>query len=177
MGILPPVSANSDNKLPPMVPITFDREQRAASRFLHSKDPTGGLLSTVLFMDSVEDWVINRLELEPEQVEQVRIRLRRIAEILTQYSDRVAPDNQSLVQLLSWMKSSESLYTLDYLTQAQPEFTVQFIRHCQSVCDDDVNARLALERITVLFRSRLLDRVYSPANFDYVTTVLMEMSQ
>lgn len=175
MQILPADGSNGDGNVVPA--LILDSRYRAASKFLHSKDPTGGLLSTVLFMDSVEDWVVSRLELDEQQGEQVRVRLRRLSEILTQHRENIPPDNYALLQLLSWMKSSESFYTLDYLTQFQPEFTVQFIGYCQQNQGDEVNANLALQRIMVLYRTRLLDRVYSPENFDYVMSVIMEMAQ
>lgn len=176
MGILPPDQMSGDNNLVP--PFVLDSRFREASKFLHAKDPTGGLLSTVLFMDSVEDWVMSRLASGDEQQdEQVRARLRRLSEIITQYRENIPADNHALLQLLSWMKSSEAFYTLDYLTMAQADFTVQFIQYCQENRDDDVNANLALQRIMVLYRTRLLDRVYSPDNFDYVVDVLMGAPQ
>jgi hypothetical protein len=172
MNNLPPASEQSQGD--GMLPLALGSSQRRAAQFLHQKDPTGGLLATVMFMDSVEDWVISRLELDPDQKDEVQARQARLSEILTQHRQRVPPDNHSLLQLFSWMKSSELFYTLDYLTQFQPEFTVQLVDHCKATCNDDVNAALALQRIRVLYKTRLADRIYSPENFDYLMTVLVE---
>jgi len=171
MNILPPASSPDD---PEDRSLILGGPQRSAAQFLHQKDPSGGLLATVMFMDSVEDWVISRLELDPAQKEAVQARLARLSEILTQHRQKVPPDNHSLLQLFSWMKSSEVFYTLDYLTQFQPEFTVQLVDHCKATCNDDVNAALALQRISVLYKTRLADRIYSPENFDYLMSVLVE---
>jgi hypothetical protein len=172
MNILP--SMNNSEEPSDEQSLVLGGGQRHAARFLHQKDPTGGLLATVMFMDSVEDWVISRLELDPDQREEVQARQARLSEILTQHRQKVPPDNHSLLQLFSWMKSSELFYTLDYLTQFQPEFTVQLVDHCKATCNDDVNATLLLQRIRVLYKTRLADRIYSPENFDYLMSVLVE---
>lgn len=178
MGILPSdVDAGMNNLNGHRPPFDLDAEHRPAVRFLHTKDPSGVLMQQVLLMDSVEEWVLGRMDVGGAEREQIRSRQRRLGEIISQYSERLAPDNDALCQLLAWMHSSEAFYALDYITLAQPNFTVQFIRHCQENGGDDINARLALERISTLYRSRVLDRVYSPENVERVTSVLLEMMQ
>lgn len=178
MGILPSDADGGSNKLGAhLPPFDLDTLHRPAVSFLNKKDPSGVLMQQVLLMDSVEEWVLDRMEVGGSAREEVRSRQRRLAEIISQYSERLAPDNDALCQLLAWMHSSEAFYALDYLTLAQPNFTVQFIRHCQESSGDDINARLALERISTLYRSRVLDRVYSPENVELVTSVLLEMAQ
>jgi len=158
------------------LPLELGDDRRRASLFLHQKDPTGGLLATVLFMDSVENWVINRLALDDADpsAEGVRERQRKLSEVLTTHRDNVPPDNAALLQLLVWMKSSEAFYALDYLTQFRPEFTVQFVNYCKDCASENVNASFALERIAVLWRTRLLDRVFSPENLDFVMKIILE---
>ena len=157
-------------------------DAKEPTRSLLRRDPTGGLLSTVLFMDNVENWVIDRVLARPRDPEnadedinldEVRSRMQRLSEIITQYRLRIPPDNYALVQLLGWMKSSEAFYALDYLSQYQPEFTMQFIAHCGRTRNDDVNADLAMQRVHVLFRTRLADRIYSRENCEYVMSVLL----
>lgn len=158
--------------------INLDSSYREAAQFLHERDATGGLLATVMMMDKAEDWVVSRLAMASEEMcEQVRVRQRRLSEILTQHRQRVQPDNNALVQLLSWMNSSESFYTLDYLTRFQPEFTSQFFGYCQANSADDISARLCRERIVALYRATLLSRVFSPASFDYLLRALAQEGQ
>lgn len=171
MHILPPSDSGNEQNIKPV--LNLESSYRAATRFLVEKDPTGALLSTVTFMDSVENWVLRQLDVDGELREEVTARQRRLSEILTQYREHVPPDNHAFLQLLSWMKSSEAFYTLDYLTQFQPQFTMQLIDHCKATRNDDVNANLALERIRVVFRTKLADRVFSPENFEYVMTVII----
>lgn len=165
----------------------LDPDRKEAHRHLIEKDPNGSLFSTVLVMDNVEDWVIARLVADPDKaheradvgggstvnVEEVRARLQRLSEIISQYRLRIPPDHYALVQLLGWMKSSECFYALDYLTQYQSDFTTQFIEHCRRTCQEDAAAELALQRIQVLYRTRLLDRIMSPENCEFVMNVLL----
>lgn len=157
---------------------SLDGNLRESTKFLHGKDATGGILATVLFMERVEDWVLSRLELESDEMrEEVRSRMVRLSEIISQYRQDITPDNHAMLQLLSWMKSTEYFYTLDYLTQHQPQFTSQFLAYCDSNADSDVNANLSKERIRVLFRTRLLDRVFSDASLDYLMSIFQEEKQ
>lgn len=173
MEILPSDGATDKNN--DAHQLNLDPVYRQPAKWLHSKDPTGGLLATVMYMDSVEDWVIERLALEnPEQREEVRVRQRRLSEIISQYRADVPPDNHAFLQLQSWMNTSEFFYTLDFLAVYQPEFVTQFVAFVMSIRESDVGAALALERIRCVFRARLADRIYSPEIFDFVFEVLME---
>jgi hypothetical protein len=157
---------------------SLDGNLREATKFLHSKDSTGGILATVMFMDTVEDWVLSRLEGESAELrEEVRSRMLRLSEIVQQFRQHIAPDNHAMLQLLSWLRSTEYFYTLDYLTQFQPEFTAQFFQYCTDNADSDVNANLCRERIKALYKVRLLDRVFSEDSLDYLMAIFKDEKQ
>lgn len=157
----------------------LESQHKRAAKFLLEKDKTGAVLATVMCMDGVEDWVVKKLELGSEaQREAVRVRQRRLSEIITQYRRNIPHDNFSFGQVLSWMNTSETFYTLDYLSAFQPDFTQQFLEYCAATQNDDQHMNLAFRRIRAFFGARLADRVFSPENMEFVLkTVLKEQLQ
>lgn len=151
--------------------------ERVGSHLL-GRDPTAGLFSALKFMDGVEDWVLQRLEGENEQSrEDVRDRLRRLSQIIYQYRQSIPPDNYMFLQVLAWLNTSVVIYVLDYLTQHQHEFMVQLLEYSKENIDVDVNANLMVKRVRALYRARLLDRIYSPDNVDFVMRTLLRCMQ
>lgn len=150
--------------------------ERVGSHLL-SRDPTAGLFSALRFMDSVEDWVLQRLDRDEASREEVRSRLKRLSEIIYLYRQRIPPDNYAFVQVLAWLNTSVVIFVLDYLTAHQNDFMVQLLEYAKESVDVDVNANLMMKRVRALYRARLLDRIYSPDNVDYVMRILLRDAQ
>jgi hypothetical protein len=140
---------------------------------LHAKDPTGMALHQMAYLSKVEDWVLNVLAKEGKEFEvQVQTRLQRLDDIISNYRNSIPPDNPAFVQILSWLAIDQAMYTVDYLQGHQPDFFIQLLDFCRHNELNDANAALTLKRILVLMRTRLFDRIYSPANVDFVRTTL-----
>lgn len=146
--------------------------------YLLRRDPTASLFAQLKFMDSVEDWVLQRLEIESaESRDMVRANLARLSEIIHQFRQSIPADNFTFLQVLAWLNTSVVIYVLDYLTQHQHEFMSQLLGYCKENNELDINAELMLKRVRALYRARLLDRIYSPENVDYVMRVLLRDAQ
>lgn len=150
--------------------------ERVGSHLL-KRDATAGLFSALKFMDSVEDWVLQRLEQDDASREEVRGRLQRLSEIIYQYRMSIPPDNYAFLQVLAWLNTSVVIYVLDYLTEHQCDFMVQLLEYSKENIEVDINANLMMKRVRALYRARLLDRIYSPENVDYVMRILLRDAQ
>lgn len=146
-------------------------------QYLLERDSTAGLFSALKFMDNVEDWVLQRLGEDDASVDEVRARLRRLSEIIYQYRQQIPPDNHAFLQVLAWLNTSVVVYVVDYLTQHQVDFMAQLLDYSKANSDIDVNASLMVKRVRALYRARLLDRIYSPENVDYVMRILLRGCQ
>lgn len=176
MSILPS-SVERDHSQHGDVPEFLIDPDRVGSHLL-GRDPTAGLFSALKFMDSVEDWVLQRLEQQGEESrEEVRERLRRLSQIVYQYRQSIPPDNYAFLQVLAWLNTSVVIYVLDYLTEHQNGFMVQLLEYSKENIDVDINANLMVKRVRALYRARLLDRIYSPDNVDYVMRILLRCAQ
>lgn len=151
----------------------IDRD--SVGKHLLGRDSTGSLFAALSFMDSVEDWVLERLGQDDQTGEQVRARLHRLSEIVYQYRQQIPPDNFSFLQVLSWLNTSVVIYVVDYLNEHQQDFLVQLLDYSKANAEIDVNAALMIKRVRALYRARLLDRIYSPDNVDYVMRVLLRL--
>jgi hypothetical protein len=145
------------------------------SRHFLMRDPTGQLFSTLHYMGTVEDWVFHRLaEQGLAMREEVQVRLQRLDAVITQYREQIPADNAQFLQILSWLDTQESLYTLEYLHQAQPEFFERLLEHCRDLSRDDATAYHLFGRFMVVLRARLYDQIFAPDNVQFVTRILME---
>lgn len=175
MTILPTGKQSGHPEIVGLPGFVIDAE-RVGSHLL-GRDPTAGLFSALKFMDSVEDWVLPRLEKDDASREEVKTRLRRLSEIVYQYRQRIPPDNYAVLQVLAWLNTSVVIYVLDYLTEHQEDFLVQLLSYAKESIDVDINANLMMKRIRALYRARLLDRIYSPDNVDFVMRILLRDAQ
>lgn len=128
-------------------------------------------------MDTVEDWVLERVGTDETSREEIRARLKRLSEIIYQYRQQIPADNYAFLQVLAWLNTSVVIYVLEYLTMHQADFMVQLLGYAKESVDVDVNANLMMKRVRALYRARLLDRIYSPENVDYVMRVLLREAQ
>lgn len=125
-------------------------------------------------MDSVENWVLARLGKDVASQEEVSDRLQRLSEIIYQYRQQIPPDNHAFLQVLAWLNFSVVVVVLDYLSNYQQAFMAQLMEYSKDTADLDVNADLMVKRVRALYRTKLLDRVYSPDNVEYVTQILLK---
>jgi len=156
-------------------PLALDRT--SVSQWLLRKDGAAVVYATMALMDSVESWVLQRLDQSEELHDEVSVRLDKLGETLGLYCHAIPPDNFEFLQAIAWLNSSTVVYVLDYLSAHQPDFLGQLVEHCRQMEDDDVNANLMLKRMRAVWRARLLDRIYSPENVDFVMKVLLKDSQ
>jgi hypothetical protein len=148
--------------------------EEVARHFL-MRDPTGQLFSTLHYMGTVEDWVFHRLAEQGKSMrEEVQVRLQRLDAVITQYREQIPPDNAQFLQILSWLDTQESLYTLEYLHRYQPEFFERLLEHCRELSRDDTTANHLFGRFMVVLRARLYDQIFAPDNVQFVTRILME---
>lgn len=159
-------NVNSENS------VKLDLSGDTISAFLLAKDPTATLFSTLRFMESVENWVIERAS--GDSIDAVAPRLKRLAAIVEQHAVSIAPDNYTFVEILGLLNISTALFIVEYLTKVQPAFMSQLLEYCKVNSEYDVSANLMLERVGVLYRAQLLDRVYSAQNIDRVMQILLE---
>lgn len=148
-------------------------DKTSVSRYLLAKDGNAVVYASLSFMDSVEDWVLQRLDQDERTRAEVQARLEKLGRIIGQYRNAIPPDNHAFLQAIAWLNSSAVVYVLDYLSSHQPDFMHQLVEHCKAMEDDDVNANLMLKRMRALWRARLLDRIFSPDNVEFVMKVLL----
>lgn len=148
--------------------------EEVARHFL-MRDPTGQLFATLNYMRTIEDWVFRRLAEKGEAMgEEVQGRLQRLDAVLTQHREQIPPDNAQFLQILSWLDTPESLYTLEYLHRYQPDFFAQLLEHCRELSRDDTTANHLFGRFMAVMRTRLLDQIFAPDNTKFVQRILME---
>jgi len=155
-------------------PEFFLSREKIAQRFLEL-DRTASLFSVLGFMDEVETWAVERFE-DASDEERIRLRgqLERLSSIIGHFQSRIEPDNHAFVQVLAQMRASAAFYVIDFLQHRVLDFMVQLMTYCQRAQGDDVHADLMLRRIQVLNRTRLLDRVFSAENKEFVMRCLLE---
>lgn len=175
MSIVP--TTNGTNQLEAGIAPEFLIDADHVGRHLLERDPTAGLFAALRFMDSVEDWVLQQLGQDDSSREEVRGSLRRLSEILYQYRQQIPPDNYAFLQVLAWLNTSVVIYVLDYLTEHQNDFMVQLLEYSKENIEIDINANLMMKRVRALYRARLLDRIYSPENVDFVMRILLRDAQ
>ena len=168
--------ASSDHNQNPGAAADFGLTSGEVGRHLLGKDSTAQVFSSLRFMDSVEDWVLNRLAAggDKSASEKVDERLRRLSDIVQQYRHNIPADNQTVLQALAWLNSSMVVCVLDYLVQFQPSFLEQLLGYSKANKEIDVNAQLMLKRFNAMARTRLLDRILGPDNVEFVMRIAVE---
>lgn len=170
MSILPGENSGASPK--PPFPDPFVVCDGAVGRYLLQMDPTGETFGTLRFMEQVETWVLQRLEVDDASRGDVEARLARLAEIISQYRESIPPENDAFLKVLSWLNTSVTVYVVDYLSTFQQDFFMQLVDYARSNEELNVDAALMLKRVRALWRARLLQRIYSKENVDFVMQVL-----
>ncbi|WP_233176789.1 hypothetical protein [Ralstonia sp. ASV6] len=144
-----------------------------ASHF-NAKDSTGQTLHAMLFLSSVEHWVLNRLKAEGEgMAEEVKVRLQRLDDLIINFRNQLPADNPDFLQVMSWLSIDQSVYVIEFLQSCQQDFFAQLMDFCKLNRLNDANANVMLNRFQALAKSRLINRILSQENVDYVNKTLL----
>jgi len=157
-------------------PDPFVVDDGSVGSYLLKRDPTGEIFGALRFMDRVEDWVLPRLGIDEQTRIDVESRLARLSEIVFEYRKRIPPDNDAFLKALSWLNTSVTVYVVDFLSAHQADFFMQLVDYSRANEDMNVDAGLMLKRVRALWRARLLNRIYSKENVDFVMRILFKES-
>lgn len=145
-------------------PEPFTVEGSAVGSYLLKMDSTGMTFSSMRFMDQVENWVFPSLGVDEKSRADVKARLARLAEIISEYRSSIPPGNDTFLKTMSWLNTSVVLYVVAYLSELRSDFVLQLMDYCRSNEELNVDAALMLKRTRALIKARVFHRAFGPEN-------------
>jgi len=157
----------------PLPSFSISDQGSLASHF-NAKDSTGYTLHAMAFLSRVEHWVLNRLKEQGEEMSvEVQLRLQRLDDLIINFRNQIPPDNPYFLQILSWLHIDQATYVIEFLQSNQPAFFSQLMNYCRLNRLVDSNAALTLNRFQAFAKARLINRILSAENVDYVNKTLL----
>ena len=142
-----------------------DLSHKAVHQFWHSyDDPT--LYKVICMMEAVEDWTQDG---DPA----LEKALLTLADALDRTEGQPLEDFESVIELVTFIKTGRGLRVLMALDVAHPGLASKILMHGESITQSSSDtAGLMLRRNVVFERLRLLGRIFSAERTQMVTAAL-----
>ncbi|QTP13343.1 hypothetical protein [Serratia symbiotica] len=126
-------------------------------------------------LDSVDRWAF---DFGSEDSEEVKIALKDIEAIFSKHVDVLHLFPENVLYVLSHMKTSRCLYLINYLCTMNPSFLAMLEKLLIEGSAAESNQKLTnncnviLQRLQVIDRTKLLEKVYSKSRFEYINRLM-----
>lgn len=144
-----------------------DLSNEAAHQFWFDY-PDPSIYRVISFMESVEDWTLDR---DPALEEA----MRRLGETLEDIGRIDLKLESNFVKIIAYLKASRMLRLMQCLDTAYPGAASKLLSHAEttSTSSDDIPG-LFLRRNVIFERLRLLSRIFSPEKIALILRTLEE---
>jgi|GEM_PF-3847044 hypothetical protein len=128
-------------------------------------------------LDSVDRWAFDFGGRDSAEVDSI---IKEIQDLFTKHSGIMHMFPEKVIYLLSHMKTSRCLYLITHLCTVNPSFMAMLEKLLIEGASANVNPNLLndcnviLQRLQVIDRTKLLEKVYSKSRFEYINRLMLK---